>query len=308
MRVRVIAVSVFIAGLMLIASLSFVSGQTAYATNHCAATYTVQRGDWLYSIARRHNTTVTELLRLNAGNIANPNLIYVGQTLCLPGPATASQVVIESAYQYTPDADESLWTIMSRGGFIGKRVVYPLGSALPVDTVSTTQEVAASILSSPPPVLLGVRTSAQATTYTLVAVGQASILSSLRISVTQPAPVPPSCDPKPVKEALGETNVSDAQVTVWLEASDGLRYPFAITQLDYVPNAEEADGCWGDKPVAFALFPVDAASSGTYRILLLLTQEGFGPPGANWRQRCSNWGGFGGWFYGWLRSFFSCPR
>ncbi len=42
-------------------------------------TYTVQRGDTLYSIARRFGTTVQELVDIN--NISNPNLIFPGQVL-----------------------------------------------------------------------------------------------------------------------------------------------------------------------------------------------------------------------------------
>ncbi len=42
-------------------------------------TYTVQRGDTLSEIASRYGTTVQEIVDIN--NIANPNLIYPGQTL-----------------------------------------------------------------------------------------------------------------------------------------------------------------------------------------------------------------------------------
>ena len=45
-------------------------------------TYTVVRGDTLWNIARRYNTTVDTLVKLN--NIKNPNLIYVGQKLKIP--------------------------------------------------------------------------------------------------------------------------------------------------------------------------------------------------------------------------------
>lgn len=45
-------------------------------------TYTVVRGDNLTNIAKRFNTTVDELVRLN--DIKNKNLIYVGQVLKLP--------------------------------------------------------------------------------------------------------------------------------------------------------------------------------------------------------------------------------
>ena len=42
-------------------------------------TYTVQRGDTLWSIANRYGTSIQEIVNLN--NIANPNLIYPGQQI-----------------------------------------------------------------------------------------------------------------------------------------------------------------------------------------------------------------------------------
>ncbi|MBN1886604.1 MAG: LysM peptidoglycan-binding domain-containing protein [Thermoflexales bacterium] len=48
----------------------------------CWAMHTVYFGDTLYSLAQRYGTTVWAIAATN--NIANPNLIYVGQTLCIP--------------------------------------------------------------------------------------------------------------------------------------------------------------------------------------------------------------------------------
>jgi len=48
-------------------------------------TYTVVRGDTLSAIAARFNTTVAALAQLN--NILNPNLIYAGQVVRVPGTA-----------------------------------------------------------------------------------------------------------------------------------------------------------------------------------------------------------------------------
>jgi hypothetical protein len=47
----------------------------------CAASYTVQRGDNLSSIAAANGTSVAALASLNG--LANPNMIRAGQTLCL---------------------------------------------------------------------------------------------------------------------------------------------------------------------------------------------------------------------------------
>lgn len=54
-----------------------VTGTAAYAFS-----YRVQPGDTLYRIATRYGTTVTAIVQAN--NIANPNLIYVGQILEIP--------------------------------------------------------------------------------------------------------------------------------------------------------------------------------------------------------------------------------
>ncbi len=50
--------------------------------------YTVVRGDTLSAIARRFGTTVDTLVRLNG--LTNPNLLFVGQVLVLPGQATTA--------------------------------------------------------------------------------------------------------------------------------------------------------------------------------------------------------------------------
>ena len=54
------------------------------------STYVVRPGDSLVTIARRFNTTVTTLVRLNG--ITNPNLIFVGQTLQIPTGDTSPAV------------------------------------------------------------------------------------------------------------------------------------------------------------------------------------------------------------------------
>jgi LysM repeat protein len=65
------------------------TGSPAPSPSGPTTTYVVQRGDTLGVIAARHGTTVNELARLNS--LMNPNLIYVGQVLKVPGPGTSPQ-------------------------------------------------------------------------------------------------------------------------------------------------------------------------------------------------------------------------
>ena len=51
--------------------------------------YTVKRGDTLSAIARKYNTTVSQLVNLNG--IKNANAIRVGQKLLLPKPAATKK-------------------------------------------------------------------------------------------------------------------------------------------------------------------------------------------------------------------------
>ncbi|NLG69252.1 MAG: LysM peptidoglycan-binding domain-containing protein [Firmicutes bacterium] len=50
--------------------------------------YTVQPGDTLFFIAQRFGTTVDAILAINP-QIANPNLIFPGQVICIPRGGTA---------------------------------------------------------------------------------------------------------------------------------------------------------------------------------------------------------------------------
>lgn len=51
-------------------------------------TYTVQRGDWFYAIARKFGATVEALQAANPG--VNPNLVFPGQVLNIPGSGTTA--------------------------------------------------------------------------------------------------------------------------------------------------------------------------------------------------------------------------
>jgi LysM repeat protein len=67
-------------------------------------TYTVRGGDTLFAISLRYNTTVATMAQLN--NIVNPNLIFPGQTLRVPGaaPAPAPAPTATPVYMPAPTA------------------------------------------------------------------------------------------------------------------------------------------------------------------------------------------------------------
>lgn len=67
-----------------------------------AGTYVVQRGDTLYSIARRHGTTVANLSRLN--RISNPSQLEVGQRIRVGGAAASSSAVPSATASRAPAA------------------------------------------------------------------------------------------------------------------------------------------------------------------------------------------------------------
>ena len=67
-------------------------------------TYTVQRGDSLWSIAKRFNVGVNEIKAAN--NLAS-NLISIGQKLVIPGVAPSDQTNVK----YVVQKGDSLWSI-----------------------------------------------------------------------------------------------------------------------------------------------------------------------------------------------------
>ena len=83
------------------------TAQGAHAQTRIACSgqsYVVVGGDTLSGIAYRYGTTWSTLASYN--NIANPNLIYVNQTICIPGHGTASTVQTQRP-QVTPDTSVS---------------------------------------------------------------------------------------------------------------------------------------------------------------------------------------------------------
>ncbi len=75
-----------------------VNGSSTTPPPATQTTYTVQRGDTLYSIARRFNVPMATLAQVNG--LTNSNLIYVGQVLRIPSSATNNDEVVPTPPQY----------------------------------------------------------------------------------------------------------------------------------------------------------------------------------------------------------------
>ncbi|MGD2207757.1 MAG: LysM peptidoglycan-binding domain-containing protein [Anaerolineae bacterium] len=100
-------------------------------------TYTVHQGDTLYSIARKHGTTINAIVQVNG--LANANYIYAGQRLIIPvgantvgGSQSASgggqthvvrrgDTLASIAYRYGTTA----WAIASANGLRNPNYIYP---------------------------------------------------------------------------------------------------------------------------------------------------------------------------------------
>jgi len=76
--------------------------------------YVVQRGDTLYSIARRFGVSIWQLASLN--NIYNINLIYVGQVLIIPAPGPTPPGPGPAPNQYVVQFGDTLFSIARRFG------------------------------------------------------------------------------------------------------------------------------------------------------------------------------------------------
>ena len=125
--------SIVLLALMLI--LPFGSSVVSAAPSQNTVTYTVQRGDTLYSIARRHGVSLWDIV--SANGITNPNLIYPGQQLTISGGATpapstpstssTTHVVVrgETLTRIALRYGVSVWTIVNANGIANPNLIYP---------------------------------------------------------------------------------------------------------------------------------------------------------------------------------------
>ncbi len=79
--------------------------------------YTVQTGDWLSRIAAHFNTTVAAIVQSN--HLRDPNLIYAGQRLWIPG-ANATATPIPTPTATSTPTNNGFWYTVQAGDWLGK--------------------------------------------------------------------------------------------------------------------------------------------------------------------------------------------
>lgn len=82
---------------------------------HNGQLYTVKPGDTMFQIAKRFNVSLQNLISANP-QIANPNVIYPGQMICIPGGGTNPGPQCPGGRIYRVVAGDTMYAIANRNG------------------------------------------------------------------------------------------------------------------------------------------------------------------------------------------------
>ncbi len=235
--------------------LAFVATSPAQAHSNCANRYVVRYGDWLAQIARANRTSVGTLLQLNPELQWNPDLIYPGQILCLPGAAPVRRTLaLEATYEYAPQQEILVIN--------GKRVTYNLTAARVV-TDSTKLDTA--LKGTPAPAALIVKNTG-ARGYALFEVSEAKLTASTQITPTAALNLEAGCNAvSPVNNVIVSMEALTTTLEVAIEREDGVRVPLDITHIGLLDQSQ-ISSCLTDRLVAI-LFP-NAGSRTSYWALV----------------------------------------
>ena len=100
--------------------------------------YTIKSGDTLSALALKHNTTVADLAKANS--IADPNKIYAGATLNIPGKATTAAPAVYSATNATNHVNNNIVPTMNNANqsILDQQARTSALNGLPQTTTPTT--------------------------------------------------------------------------------------------------------------------------------------------------------------------------
>ncbi len=209
----------------------FMTAPRAQARGGCAQTYVVRYGDWLAQIARQHNTSVSVLIQLNPELWWNPNLIFPGQELCLPG-APPRTMALEATFEYAPNKQIPV--------IEGKRATYQLSQAL---VVTDTAKRDAALTGSPAPAALLVKNE-NAAGYALFEIGTPNLTASTQITPTEALNLAAGCDAQPVKDVIVSMHALTATLEFAIERPDGFRVPLEVSDIGLLKQASNIKTCF----------------------------------------------------------------
>jgi LysM repeat protein len=143
------------AGQRLVIPTSSFSSDALEASTAAEATHVVQTGENLYRIALRYGTTAGALAELNG--IYNPDQVFAGQTLMIPGSPTASTLAYQprhAATTHTVRPGETLaaiahhysvavWTLVQANNVTNPALIIP-GQVLAIPQVSSLASTSTS--------------------------------------------------------------------------------------------------------------------------------------------------------------------
>lgn len=238
MRIRVLYAALLLT-FVVWGSLSFVTLSPAQAAGGCTATYTVQRGDWLAAIARRHHTSVYELIQLNPWLRGRINWIYPGQVLCVsaqesPPPAPTHALTLEAEYLLQPGENVTVAIQAPLPSY--RRSTIKLQATEPV-SLTGEAGLANLITGQSAPMMVAVRNAAgliPANDFTLYAIGTPALFDGLRLDSTKPLNIPPGCNGTPLDSAFGMQAPESLSLTAWIENGDN-RLPIHVSAVGVVP-------------------------------------------------------------------------
>lgn len=244
MQKRVLFLAMVIT-LVLWSSLSFVSLPTAHATGGCGYFYTVRPGDWLAAIARRNNTTVHELIRLNPWLWGRIDWIYPGQVLCVSAqllvpPTSIPALTLEAEYPlgYRADAEVALQVPLPSY----QRTTVQLEATQPV-SFTGKDSLATMIAGQPMPLVFAVRNGDldfPASDITLYTIGTPSFFESVRLDSTKDLDIDPGCVGTPLDTAFGMEAPQSMLMTVQIESQEKT-LPIHVSKVGVVPPDQLAN-------------------------------------------------------------------
>jgi lysozyme len=103
------------------------ASSAASSASSTPSTYTVQRGDWIYAIARKFNVSVAALLAANPG--IRPNLLYPGQQLNIPaGTSSTGTYVVkpgDTLFSIAVKFRTTVYAFQIKNNLANPHLIYP---------------------------------------------------------------------------------------------------------------------------------------------------------------------------------------